>query len=253
MSSIYDKRAAAYRERMTALTSAPLPSLASVSHHQRPPSVSRTSRQRASSAHETWLDVGPKSRLRSASGNLPMGHSIHGGGFRDRSNPTSATTSEIGDEKAEGEEGEERYPHISGPVPVMSNVQPGQRTRRGSNASTASHKAHNYTLPPSIHPQPSRKGLSAGTRKYTPAANSGGTAIGLGPLAPTPYASLFSHRFSGQPLNDDESDDEEQENGDFTVIENDWRGGRVISLDEVGAGTEKKKWNGLKKLGRHHK
>ncbi|OWZ44040.1 hypothetical protein C349_03084 [Cryptococcus neoformans var. grubii Br795] len=252
LSSIYDKRAAAYRERMAALTSAPLPSLASVSH-QRPPSISRASRQRASSAHETWLDVGPTSRLRSASGNLPMGHSTHGGGYQDRNNPTSAATSEIGDGDAEGEEREERYPHISGPVPVMSNVQPEQRTRRGSNATSSSHKAHNYILPPSIHSQPSRKGLSAGTRKSTPAANSGGTAIGLGPLAPTPYASLFSHRFSGQPLNDDESDDEEQENGDFTVIENDWRGGRVISLDELGTGTEKKKWNGLKKLGRHHK
>ncbi|KIR42724.1 hypothetical protein I307_01074 [Cryptococcus deuterogattii 99/473] len=253
LSSIYDKRAAAYRERMTALTSAPLPSLASVSHHHRPPSMSGIGRQRASSAQETWLDVGLKSRLRSASGNLPMDHSIHGGRYRDRSNPTSAATSEMGDDEAVGEESEERYPHISAPTSVTSSVQPGQRTRRESNASSASHKAHKYTLPPSIYSQPSRKGLSSDIRKYTPTANSGGTAIGLGPLAPTPYASLFSHRFSGQPLNDDESDDEEQENGDFTVIENDWRGGRVISLDELGTGPEKKKWNGIKKLGRHHK
>ncbi|WVQ83009.1 hypothetical protein IAT38_005147 [Cryptococcus sp. DSM 104549] len=304
LNSIYDKRAAAYRDRMAALTSAsPLP-LASSSksiHSSHGGNVSPwiRQRQRASSAHEMWLDVGPKSRARSASGNLPTGveyaYTPSSGAHRDRhgasrsgvgtpnylSGSASASGSGSGGgsqepdrdsryddpyggyDDGEVEEEDSRYPHISGPMPVGSHVLPGQRSRKGSNASMganplahgASHRAHKYSLPPSTYS--SRYGLSpphsaplGNPNRLSTASSSSAGGVGSAGFAPSPYASIFSHRYSGHPLNDDESDDEEQENGRYTLIENDWRGGHVVDPAELRGGGEKKKWGPLRKLGR---
>jgi len=60
----------------------------------------------------------------------------------------------------------------------------------------------------------------------------------------SPYVSIFSHRYSGQPLDGDDSDDEEQTSTALTVVENDWRGTRGVPSDE---GFERKgRWGQFK-------
>ncbi|WWD18442.1 hypothetical protein CI109_102894 [Kwoniella shandongensis] len=261
INTIYDKRAAAYRDRLTALTNIP-PVL--------PPSATnsaRRHRQRAVSSHEMWLDAGPRN----------MRHSSYS------SQPGSEMGDELGDDI-------DRYPQISGPMPVIANPVTGQRSRKSSGsiagsthsrAQTLPRPNSKFTLPASTNaPNPLTdvlstryQGLSLQTQSppkssslfsttspisptFNPANAAAGAGVGTG-VAMSPFTSIFSHRYSNTPLNDDESDDDEQEGRQYTVIENDWRGARVVGPEALavaaaggGLGVEKKKWAGLRKLGR---
>ncbi|WRT67747.1 uncharacterized protein IL334_004719 [Kwoniella shivajii] len=54
------------------------------------------------------------------------------------------------------------------------------------------------------------------------------------PLGVSPYVSIFSNRYQPKfPLNDDDSDDEMDNNREYTVIENDWRGGHIVKPGEL--------------------
>ncbi|KAK8858552.1 hypothetical protein IAR55_002781 [Kwoniella newhampshirensis] len=257
INTIYDKRAAAYRDRLAALTSVPpLPPSAT--------SSARRNRQRAVSSHEMWLDAGPTNS---------------------RHHPHS---SQLGSELGEEMEDVDRHPFISNPMPVVSNPVTGQRSRKSSGSTVGSTHSRSHTLPrpnskyalpastnaPNpltdvlstryqglslhTHSPPKAASLFATTSPISPTFNGSGSAPGV---AMSPYTSIFSHRYSNTPLNDDESDDEEQEGRQYTVIENDWRGARVVGPEALamaaagavsgsGPGLEKKKWAGLRKLGR---
>ncbi|WVQ72866.1 hypothetical protein IAR50_002427 [Cryptococcus sp. DSM 104548] len=272
LSNIYDKRAAAYRDRLASLN---IPATGPLMAKPAPTSRTRQrQRQRAASAsaNEMWYDPGAAgNRARSASGGIPLksnsstsgvgSSGSSGAGWRDRSRPGSVLERE---EALETED--DRYPWISVPRPgsVGTGVsQSAGRPRGLSNASTASHNVHNFTLPTPAHSSKHRNTIAGSSyTSRTRIPSSGGTAISLSGSNPSPYASLFSHKFTGTPLNDDESEDEEAERQNYTVIENDWRGGRVVSADELGFGGmgpggiggigtgDKKKW-GLRKLGHH--
>ncbi|ODN95272.1 hypothetical protein L198_04662 [Cryptococcus wingfieldii CBS 7118] len=274
LSNIYDKRAESYRERLASLT---IPATGPLKAKPAPTSRTRQrQRQRAvsASANDMWLKPGSAgNRMRSASGGIPLqsnsstsgigSSGSSGAGWRDNSRPGSVLERE---EALEQED--DRYPWISVPRPESVGVgvsQSAGRPRGLSNASTASHNVHNFILPAPAHTSKHRDTISSSP--YTPhprIPSSGGTTISISGNNPSPYASLFSHKFTGTPLNDDESEDEEAERQNYTVIENDWRGGRVVGADELGFGGmgpggaglggagagDKKKW-GLRKLGHH--
>ncbi|OCF42051.1 hypothetical protein I317_04137 [Kwoniella heveanensis CBS 569] len=303
INTIYDKRADAYRKHMATLSAAQ-PILPSATRHAQ----SRARRQRAASSHEMWLDAGPMNRR-------PTSSQSH----------TSMPFSVI---DAEAEE-VARHPHISGPMPVVSNPVTGQRARKSSAGSSTSH--HHGQATSSGHgrahtaPRPTSKFIlpSSASQHISSSMSTAGSGIGPTPIAdilstrfqglsttPTassfatpalvasqlrstsggksgigsgsgsglgsghgpagahqhnsaavggagygkdsPYVSIFSHRYAATPLNEDDSDDEEQERREYTVIENDWRGGHVVRPDELGLTTssegKKGKW-GLKKMG----
>ncbi|WVQ96703.1 hypothetical protein IAU59_003810 [Kwoniella sp. CBS 9459] len=266
INSIYDKRADAYRKHMATLSAAQ-PVLPSSTRHAQ----SRARRQRAASSHEMWLDAGPMNRR-------PTSSHSH----------TSTAFSAI-DAEADTDDDSTRYPHISGPMPVASNPVTGQRPRKSSagshhghgRAQTAPHPTSKFVLPlasssmstATSGPTPIADILSTRFQglSTTPTASSlntpglpphqsrsasGGksaqaTLTGAGFGKDSPYVSIFSHRYAATPLNEDESDDEEQERREYTVIENDWRGGHIVRPDELGLSTgnegKKGKW-GLKKM-----
>jgi hypothetical protein len=79
------------------------------------------------------------------------------------------------------------------------------------------------------------------TLSQAQAAGVGGTGTGSA-LGSSPYVSIFSTRYSGGPHDGDESDDEETGARDYTVIENDWRGGHVVGPEPFRRG----RWDSLK-------
>nr|XP_019012777.1 uncharacterized protein I206_02273 [Kwoniella pini CBS 10737]OCF51558.1 hypothetical protein I206_02273 [Kwoniella pini CBS 10737] len=251
INNIYDKRADAYRKHMAALSAAQQPLL--------PPSSTRhahkRARQRAVSAQEMWLTAGPSNQQ-----------------SQDNSRPTSFTANSIMSYKtARDDEEGDLHPHISGPLPIISNPVTGQRPRKSSFGSINSATTHNHGR---SHMAPSRKYHPGGSTSNNPimdnlsARYQGLQQPSMGPpsvprslsnpttsMGVSPYVSIFSNRFQPKvPLNDDDSDDENDNNREYTVIENDWRGGHIIRPDELGLSTaggnnEKKKWS-LKKLSR---
>nr|ODO01025.1 hypothetical protein L204_01750 [Cryptococcus depauperatus CBS 7855] len=236
LSNIYDKRAAAYRDRLTALATLHLPHTVPVTGNK------NWSRQRAASTDNVWLSTGPN-RVRSASGGLSMGFGFgNGSGPYRYSKRPSPVFREYDVKQEQGVGNVERNSYISKPIPAMSDVQ-SESSRHLSSGSVTSHKAHKYTLPQNILPSASQSPF----RHTVPSSTTNHNG-----LTPSSYVSIFSHRFSNIPLNDDDSDDEEQECRPYTIIENDWRGGHIISDEEYMAGLEKKKW-GLKRLARHHR
>ncbi|CAD6570910.1 MAG: hypothetical protein TREMPRED_000061 [Tremellales sp. Tagirdzhanova-0007] len=226
INSIYDKRAAAYRDRMVALTAKPpLP----------PPSTS-SSRVRSRAARpghvsETWLNAGPSQR-RSSENNI--------------------------------EPEQESHPDISGPMPMVSPALFPSRVKQLSSIRTttsrmqASHSQYaspsSYSVARSNSPNvPSRLGnqpqphspstapapiadvVSARFQGFPPPISSQSIT--------SPHISIFSSRYSGHPRDGGESDDDEQGSSQYTLIENDWRGGHIVRPDGV---KKEGKWGQIK-------
>ncbi|WWC62576.1 uncharacterized protein I303_105173 [Kwoniella dejecticola CBS 10117] len=258
INNIYDKRADAYRKHMATLTSAQQPLL--------PPSSTRhahkRARQRAVSAQEMWLTAGPSNAQQ-----------------QQHSRPASLTANSLMSYATAKDDEDDLHPHISSPFPVTSNPITGQRPRKSSFGSIGSTTSHS-NLHGRSHTAPSRKYAAGGSTSNNPITdNLAGRYHGLSPstmgrsatsasasrslsnpnpstsasMGISPYVSIFSNRYQPKvPLNDDDSDDENDNNREYTVIENDWRGGHIVRPDELGLSTgsgEKKKWS-LKKLSR---
>lgn len=69
------------------------------------------------------------------------------------------------------------------------------------------------------------------------------------PPLPTnsPYISIFHNRYSGNPHDGDDSDDDEQAPAQFTVVENDWRKDKGPGGEGTGGEFERKgKWGTFK-------
>lgn len=195
---------------MAALTSIPPAFPSSLASNR-----SSTMRQRATSS-ESWLTAGAQSR--------PL------------------TFSEVERDK---------HPNISGPLPLkssdsiytpsLSNVKGRNKAPTvGSSIRSVSYKS--AQLAPSISPSRAMSHGSGSAKAPAPIADVVSTRYaGMSPpphvpqpprLDPTsPYRSIFSNnRYSGQPHDGDDSDDNEAVGQGLTVVENDWRG-RVVPDD----------------------
>jgi hypothetical protein len=224
INSIYDKRAAAYRDRMAALTALP-PTFSPALSSPAP----RGARPRAGS-NDSWLTAGPSQRR-----------------------PSTLLEPEM-----------DRYPNTSTPQPVKSNDSALRNHRKPGSAGqlAGSMRSSTYVsskVAPSIASTPSMTRSSVSTRSRAPAPAPIADVIstryaGMSPPpnvpqpprldSNSPYISIFSHRYSGHPLDGDDSDDEEQQPQALTVIENDWRGGKVLGGDDL---LERKgRWGQLK-------
>ncbi|BEJ17627.1 hypothetical protein CspHIS471_0610280 [Cutaneotrichosporon sp. HIS471] len=118
VSRIYDRREAAYRDRMATLTN----TTAMHGFHQR--TMSGTSRSRATSGSDTWLAAGPSSA---------------GAHTRCLTDPTGSSPKEL-----------DSNPHISGPLPMVSDF---QRSRKNSLSSRTSPMAVIKAGVPSVSPR----------------------------------------------------------------------------------------------------
>lgn len=234
---IYDKRAAAYRDRMAALTALPpsFPSSLSSAH--------RTPRPRTAS-NESWLTGGASSRQ--AGWLTPGGDSIalnqHYGGAA----PSFMTAAES----------------LAPPTHAHSH-RPKKAGALGSirSASGVSAKAGSISLGTASQslqaPAPRAGSTNMRLKSTAPAPIADVISTRYAGMSPppnvpqpprldpsSPYVSIFSHRYSGQPHDGDDSDDEEQTSTALTVVENDWRATRGIPADE---GFERKgRWGQFK-------
>jgi len=213
INSIYDKRAAAYRDRMAALTSIP-PAFPSSLSSNRSASIMRP---RATSS-ESWLTAGTHRR--------PIAFS------------------EVGVER-------DRHPNISNPLPQKSSdsiytTNSLGKGRSKANTMSSSIRSASYKsarLAPSVAPSRASRALSHNSAKPpAPIADVVSTRYaGMSPPpnvpqpprldVTSPYRSIFSNnRYSGQPHDGDDSDDNEVANQGLTVVENEWRG--RVALDD---------------------
>ncbi|ORX40143.1 hypothetical protein BD324DRAFT_616516 [Kockovaella imperatae] len=280
---IYDKRAAAYKERMAALTAGPahtFPSSASThsrrSQHHRRRVHANAARAGSPMSTDAWLDAG----------------SQRPGGPADAPQDNG---------EAVDESYADQYPGISSPLPLNnpSSQSPLARSVRKLSFPLGSSSTHHQpsskpssVLAPSIirstrslSPAASRLGsasfsgltplttlnpsryaglaspmqslgsVGAAAAARTPSITSGfsnGAGAG-GTIVPSttgssPYISVFSNRFTG-PHDGDDSDDEEQQPQQYMMIENDWMGGHVVDPE----GEKKSRWDHLRNFGKPKK
>ena len=205
---------------MTALTSLPPAFPSSLASNR----SSSSMRQRAASS-ESWLTAGAQRRQLSS---------------------------------AEAER--DKHPNISGPLPLKSSdsiytssFSLGKgRAKSHTVGSIRSASYKSAQIAPSL--SPSRAVSHSSTKPPAPIADVvSARYAGMSPppnvpqpprLDPTsPHRSIFSYtRYSGQPHDGDDSDDNEVANQGLTVVENDW-GGRVIPEDTF---ERKGRWGQLK-------
>ena len=251
INTIYDKRAAAYKERMAALTSAPSQTFSSASStHSRRHYQARILAARASSPMSTdsWLDAG-SARLVNPEGDAT---------------PREST---------------DLHPRISSPLPVSSSQTHVARTARKTSLPVVSSRQMSPKPASMLAPSVIRstRSVSPTISRFGAASFSGVTPLSLNPsryaglTAPmqslgsvgaaaarspsitsgfsgmamsagsSPYISIFSNRFTG-PHDGDDSDDEEEAQQQYMVIENDWMGGHVVEPE----GDKRKKWGQLR-------
>lgn len=141
ISRIYDRRADGYRERMQSLVSAQTMN----GLHKRSLTSASVSRSRATSASDMWLTAGPKA----SAAHQP----------RRLTDPTGSQPEEI-----------DQHPHISGPLPMVSDLGNGRPRKNSANGSTrlspiSSIKTNG--LPPTSAPRASPHGsvLSTASRR----------------------------------------------------------------------------------------
>jgi len=205
INSIYDKRAAAYRQRMMTLTAIPpvAPSSSSARSRTRP---------RAATSNDSWLNAGPSQRR----------------------SGESSTEVDI-----------DRHPNISGPMPVVSSLIPDHPRKPTSIRSSTTHTTRTQasfnqfgvqSKSRSISPIPSR--LTSRSQPHSPRTAPAPIADvittrfqGIPSSAVSPHISIFSSHYSGHPRDGGDSDDEEQEQRNYMLIENDWRGGHIVGPD----------------------
>lgn len=277
INNIYDRRAAAYREKLQALTSIS-PAVPSSLRHQ-------TSGSGSSSALSPG---GPGSGSRSGSRNPSRSYS-HGNGNghplphqRPRAFSSTSLTPYPFSPESTSPSTSSSLRHVSSPFP----------TSRPKSTHRSSQHPSKYTL----HPQTPTSGTSlrtfatgtaGGTGSMHTAISNPGTmsththqpgakqrrkthppppiadvvnaryaGIGIGTLTPppvppisaSPYVSIFSSKYSGAPHDGGDSDDTDTEPTRYTVIENDWRGGRVVKdqLPINDRDLKRNKWGQLK-------
>jgi hypothetical protein len=207
INTIYDKRAAAYREKLQALTSIP-PAI--------PSSLRNNQRQRAYSSLSQHKSTAPSS-LRQVSSPFPS------------SAPRTQSTRSIS-----GQQDGSRYT-------LTPQTPPGT----GSSFMTASsslrqpgHAQRRKTHPPPPPPIADIVNTRFSGLPMAPPAP---------PMSASPYVSIFSSRYSGHPHDGGDSDDTDSEPQRYTVVENDWRGTAKDKLDKIDhEGMKRNKWGQLK-------
>ncbi|KAL7423116.1 hypothetical protein Q5752_002415 [Cryptotrichosporon argae] len=215
LNNIYDRRAAAYRERLAALTSAP-PVLPSAQPGPFAPLPT------GSTPFDAWTRPGTRSASDSSVSLAETAHASPGA----------------------------RHPHISSPMPVVSPIHVSPR--KPSRSATARHAAS--SLGTSLKVRSSSLSSALPSSLPGPYAPRSPGALGTGTLgtgtlgasydaawAPSPspapgtsadsrasWAGKYAHHFAQSQGDGDDSDDEAGARRRYTVIENDWRGGHVV-------------------------
>ncbi|RXK41578.1 hypothetical protein M231_01077 [Tremella mesenterica] len=279
INSIYDRRAAAYKDRMAALTL--------------PPTQNPVQRARAKSA---LAGQGPKE--------IWLSGSTHSGPSSSTSPPNRTSMSSplptsFNNSQTPIKEGllrieEDRHPFISSPMPLIHPT-----TTKKKRTPPRTNQSARYTLSNSGQKTPAPiaevvsaryqgqnirhqgyGGVGMGTLSPVGSVGFGNVAVGgvgatgvgglasvgitgVGGLASvgitgvgggrngeggtkqlslSPHVSTFSTRYTRGPHDDVDSDDSESEPRGYTVIENDWRGGHVVRPEGM-----KKRWMGIGK------
>lgn len=271
---IYDRRAAAYRDRMSALTG---PVVVPPAGHRARSTRSRLTTEYGSAP--SWLTNHRSQQIQAEGLEAPL--RLESAASRKRPTHPSHRAKSATTDRADGHEhGHGRSGLVTSPSSYHHSGL-GQRANSTPSSHTASMLArqneatkratgiipNRYGLPPPIHPSrmaPAEPALGAGPyHPNTPSASRAPTYIGparsvapspaataagsmrpltlaqvhAGPSGGSPYISVFSNRFAG-PHDGGDSDDEEGGRAGFTMIENDWRGGRIVdpALGGSGAG-----------------
>jgi len=195
----------------------------------------------------------PRARSQARS-TTPAGSWLNAGPMRGRSGDSIA------------EDDVDRHPSISGLIPVGSTShlplrgKKSQSVRSHTSRTQASINQFNIpsttSIPRSISPMVSSRPASQSqphSPRTAPAPIAGVVSTRFqGFPAPTPIQSnsspnisIFSNRYSGNPHDGGDSDDEEDAPRQYTLVENDWRGGHVV---DPGPDVFKKggKWGQLK-------
>ncbi|KAI9631927.1 uncharacterized protein MKK02DRAFT_21286 [Dioszegia hungarica] len=231
ISSIYDRRATLYREKMQALTAAPSlhapssrgserrprPRAATDNHSRSGPPAWLTGVQPSGSSIQSRAVSGPaRSEISSSipAGSLPVqppGHGLMAGASAPKA-PRSR---------------KESFNSIRVPPPPAPPIADIVNTRYQGLPSVASYPRSTNTA---FYSAPSRAGTN---RQYSHGSPLASSSSQIQP-APAPAVSIFSHRYAG-PHDGGESDDSEGEQKGYTMIENDWRGGKILAPGDLGA------------------
>lgn len=217
-------------------------------HQQRRSTSGSRSRPRHSLGDSTRGDWEPQSYASSILSG-PSGASYDSQHFDVRSDPSRARV-------------------MSNPISMSAaaSVLAPERPRKASSTRQPRPPASSKTPLPSIHPRSaSQSTYSASRTRLNPASPlpySPSTApapiagvvstrySGMNPNAhgssSTQYLSVFSNRYSAHPHDGDDSDDDNHPQQNYTVIENDWRGGHVVQSEQQEDFKRHGRWGGLK-------
>jgi hypothetical protein len=217
INTIYDKRAAAYREKLQALTSIPPtvpPSLRNQAHN---------TRQRAYSTLSSQHQTSAPSSLRHVSSPFPA--------TATSSRPKQVYTPSTRSIQQDGS----RYTlHPQTPPGTGSSFMtaPSSLHKTYSHQQSQRRKTHPPPPPPIADVVNAR---FSGMAAPPPAP----------PMSASPYVSIFSSRYSGHPHDGGDSDDSDSEPQRYTVVENDWKGtNKADKIDHDGM--KRNKWGQLK-------
>ena len=250
INTIYDKRAAAYRERLTALTSPP-PLSSGASAHSSHRHRHRT-RSPMASPNESWLNAGP-----SHAADLGVDDSVDQHPAISSPQPVATPSHRSGRKPSLPVGMVARQPSskpssMIGPSLLRSTHSLSPINSRVGSASFSGVTPLNFGISPSrfaglSSPPMQSLGSVGAVAARSPSITSGFSTGGAGAGASTlssgsPYISIFSNRFTG-PHDGDDSDDEEGTPQQYTLIENDWMGGHVVDPDGL---EKRKKWGQLK-------
>lgn len=240
INSIYDRRAAAYREKLQALTSIPPSMPSSVRQSSTAPSRSYTHshhhqphlRPRAFSSTSLPFSPDASSSLRHVSSPLPSG------------TPASSLRPKQSTSGAQKSSKYTLHPQTPPGTATSLRTTTTARTTTTGMGSTKTQPTRRKTHPP----PPIADVVNArfaGMPAPPPAP----------PISASPYVSIFSSRYSGAPHDGGDSDESDSGGGAggasttsvggsrYTVIENDWRGGHVINYDGE---FKRNKWGQIK-------
>lgn len=227
INAVYDKRAAAYKKHMAALTALPPTFPSSLSS-----AGGRNPRARTAS-NDSWLTPGqPTRRATSLLHPETDAHSAVAGPRSVRSSDSIHARSKPRLGPLEGSSLRQSATRASSIVEGASLTPVNSALRKTSAPSRTTSRA---TVPAPIADVVSTRYAGMSPPPHAPVPPR---------LDPTsPYISIFSNRYGGSPHDGDDSDDNEQPQQNLTVVENDWR--TRMSVPEEGF-ERKGRWGQLK-------
>ena len=278
INNIYDRRAAAYREKLSALTSIP-PTV--------PPSLRHPSG--SSTTHASGSGSASASMSGSRSLSQSQSRSYSHGNANGRPHPLSLSQSYISGPsgsrpRAFSSTSLNPYPFSPDSASSLRHVSSPFPNSRPKSTHRSSQHPSKYTLHPQTPPGTSSQSLRSLQTGITPSMHTAISSPGTfattrsgkqrskthpppppiadihnarfagitspppqPPMSASPYVSIFSSKYSGAPHDGGDSDDTDTEPTRYTVIENDWRGGHVVKDQPISdKDLKRNKWGQIK-------